>query len=253
MIGLTMTAPMPAPSHRGSLATSCRGTDDARIVGSSGTRSCNRVASSSPSIPGISMSTIATSNAPCSSAASASSPEDAVVVSTPHADRSAVISRRFVALSSTMRARRPANDPSRRSAVGVMSVTPASNVTWKVLPSPGTPLLSAVTVPPISSASRRLIASPRPVPPNRRLVDASTCVNDWKSWSIRSGGIPIPVSRIDTWNAMRSGSGDSACSTWTAISPSSVNFTALFSRLSRIWRSRLVSPTAVSGVPGSIP
>ena len=88
-----------------------------------------------------------------------------------------------------------------------MSVAPASNVTWNVLPWPGTPLLSAVTVPPISSASRRLIARPSPVPPNRRLVEASTCVNDWNRRSMRSGGIPIPVSRIATWNAMRSALG----------------------------------------------
>ena len=38
-----------------------------------------------------------------------------------------------------------------------------------------------------------------------------------------------------------------------SISPRSVNFTALFSRLSKIWRRRLTSPTTVSGVSGSIP
>ena len=47
---------------------------------------------------------------------------DAITVCMPHAPRSAVMSRRFVALSSTTSARRPSNDPSRRSAVGVMSV-----------------------------------------------------------------------------------------------------------------------------------
>ena len=46
-----------------------------------------------------------------------------------------------------------------------MSVAPTSNVTWNVLPSPDTPVLSTHTVPSISSASRRLIARPRPVPP----------------------------------------------------------------------------------------
>ena len=44
-------------------------------------------------------------------------------------------------------------------------VVPARIVTWNVLPSPGTPELSTHTVPPISSASRLLIASPKPVPP----------------------------------------------------------------------------------------
>ena len=83
----------------------------------------------------------------------------------PHAANSALIRRRFVSLSSTTSARRPSNDPSRRSAVGVMSVVPARNVMWNVLPSPGTPVLVAQAVPPISSARRRLIARPSPVPP----------------------------------------------------------------------------------------
>ena len=33
-----------------------------------------------------------------------------------------------------------------------------------------------------------------PRPPNRRVIEASTWLNDVKSLSIRSGGIPIPVS-----------------------------------------------------------
>ena len=86
---------------------------------------------------------------------------------------------------------------SRRAAApsASCSVAPHSIVTWNVLPSPGTPSLSTQIVPPISSASRRLIASPSPVPPYRRLVDASTWLNDWNSRSMRSGGMPIPVSR----------------------------------------------------------
>ena len=60
-----------------------------------------------------------------SSAASASSPsEDAHDRPSPKRESSSVISARFVALSSTTSTRRPANDPSRRSAVGVMSVDP---------------------------------------------------------------------------------------------------------------------------------
>ena len=35
--------------------------------------------------------------------------------------------------------------------------------------------------PPISSASRLLIARPRPVPPYLRVVDESACENDWNS------------------------------------------------------------------------
>jgi hypothetical protein len=36
--------------------------------------------------------------------------------------------------------------------------------------------------------------SPRPVPPNRRAVDESACVNGRKSEPIRSGSMPMPVS-----------------------------------------------------------
>ena len=58
---------------------------------------------------------------------------------------------------------------------------------------------------PSSSASRRLMASPRPVPPYRREIDASAWLNDWKSRSIRSAGMPMPVSRTSIASAQRSG------------------------------------------------
>ena len=38
--------------------------------------------------------------------------------------------------------------------------------------------------------------SPKPVPPNRRVVEASTCVNAVNRASTRLAGIPMPVSRI---------------------------------------------------------
>ena len=56
----------------------------------------------------------------------------------------------------------------------------------------------AVSEPSINSARRRLIARPRPVPPYRREIDASTWLNDWKRRPIRSGGMPMPVSRTST-------------------------------------------------------
>jgi hypothetical protein len=52
-------------------------------------------------------------------------------------------------------------------------------------------------VPPIASARRLEIARPRPVPPKRRLIDASVWLKDWKSRSMRSGGMPISVSRTE--------------------------------------------------------
>ena len=48
-------------------------------------------------------------------------------------------------------------------------------VKMNVVPSPG--VLSKVRSPPMSRASRRLIASPSPVPPYWRDVELSACVN----------------------------------------------------------------------------
>ena len=115
-----------------------------------------------------------------------------------------------------------------------MSVTPHSIATWNVLPSPGTPSLSTHIVPPMSSASRLLIASPSPVPPYLRLVVASTWLNDSNSRSTRPGGMPIPVSRTVRWYAITSARSVGSVATPTMISPASVNFTALFNRLSKI-------------------
>ena len=38
------------------------------------------------------------------------------------------------------------------------------------------------------------MTSPSPVPPKRRVVDSSACVNGWKSLAICSGDMPMPVS-----------------------------------------------------------
>ncbi len=52
-------------------------------------------------------------------------------------------------------------------------------VTVKVDPSPG--VLRTSIWPPISVTRRWQMANPSPVPPNRRVVDASACVNDENS------------------------------------------------------------------------
>ena len=44
------------------------------------------------------------------------------------------------------------------------------------------------------SARRRLMVSPNPVPPKRRVVLASCCVKGSKIASTRSGSTPMPVS-----------------------------------------------------------
>ena len=56
----------------------------------------------------------------------------------------------------------------------------------KVDPWPG--VLSTVTSPPINWAILRVIASPRPVPPYRLVVDASAWVNAWNSLRHLLGG-----------------------------------------------------------------
>ena len=59
-------------------------------------------------------------------------------------------------------------------------------------PAPGA--LSTVTSPPIIRQKWRVRARPRPVPPNRRVVDASAWVNASNRRPSCSGVIPIPVS-----------------------------------------------------------
>ena len=78
--------------------------------------------------------------------------------------------RRFVALSSTTSTDCARRGRPRPASAGWAPRRPAAaagmrTARWKTLPSPATPVLSAVSEPSISSASRRLIARPRPVPP----------------------------------------------------------------------------------------
>ena len=76
--------------------------------------------------------------------------------------------------------------------------------TKKVVPSPGTPVLSAHSRPPCIFTRLRLIGRPRPVPPALRVGDVSTWVNSWKTRSSFSFGIPMPVSetRISTLSSL---------------------------------------------------
>jgi len=87
--------------------------------------------------------------------------------------------------------------------------------------------------PPVASVSRRLITNPSPVPPYARVVELSTCMKGWNSRSIRSLGMPMPVSRTDTVSRTDFAAGPGSCCpvTVTSTSPLSVNFTALLSKL----------------------
>ena len=67
-------------------------------------------------------------------------------------------------------------------------------VKMKVEPLP-MPSLSACISPPIISARRLLMASPRPVPPNLRVVDESACEKDWNRRAMLLSEMPMPVSR----------------------------------------------------------
>ena len=108
---------------------------------------------------------------------------------------------------------RPASDGS--SAPGASIVNP------NVEPAPTS--LSTPISPPSIRTIRLLMASPSPVPPYRRLMDASACPNDSKRRSTASGEMPIPVS--DTSKRSRSAPASPA-KTARQTSPRSVNLTA---------------------------
>ena len=71
------------------------------------------------------------------------------------------------------------SDTCRLDSGSISRVSPVANLKraakWKTLPSPTS--LSAQMRPSIKPTKRDVIASPRPVPPCLRVVDASACVN----------------------------------------------------------------------------
>ena len=100
---------------------------------------------------------------------------------------------RFVGLSSTASTRCP---QSWNGSVSVSTVAAAcfSSVSsnQNVLPLPGS--LSSQMRPPMSSISCRVIVSPSPVPPYRRVVLPSAWVKLSNTAACCSTGMPIPVS-----------------------------------------------------------
>ena len=75
-------------------------------------------------------------------------------------------------------------------------------VNQNVLPAPG--VLRIPASPPISSDSLRVIASPRPVPPDRRVVERSACSNAVNSRGAASGAMRRSVRRNSPACACRS-------------------------------------------------
>ena len=89
-------------------------------------------------------------------------------------------------------------------------------------------------LPPIASQMARVMLRPRPVPPNLRVLELSTCTKGSKMRSSAVAAMPTPVSstRISTpWPPLVS-------VTRTRTVPCSVNLTALPTRLSSTWRRR---------------
>jgi hypothetical protein len=109
----------------------------------------------------------------------------------------------------------------------------------KVLPRPTT--LVAVMVPFIASTRRRTMASPRPVPPKRRVVEASAWVKGWKSRSSTCGLMPMPLSVTSSTSC------PSRTKSRASTRPTVVNLSAFDSRLSATWRSRTGSPATYEG------
>ena len=129
----------------------------------------------------------------------------------------------------------------------------------KVLPTLGSD--STQISPCIISTSWRQMHRPRPVPPWRRVVEASTCRKGWKSWPRNSGAIPTPVSRTKQMICTRRCSGqvsEGSGSAWPCLSvtqicpPGPVNFTALVTRFMMICWRRPASPISAICMFGSM-
>ena len=143
--------------------------------------------------------------------------------------------------------------PSAGAGAGSGAAAAAGSVagmrTRKVLPAPGA--LRTPTSPPSSSPNARVSDRPRPVPPKRRVVEASACSKRWNSRDICSSDMPRPVSVTE--NSIQSVSSGPPGSRVAdrVIRPPSVNFAALLSRLSSTWRTRVMSECMLPTLPPS--
>mmetsp|Transcript_10650 Transcript_10650/g.33738 ORF Transcript_10650/g.33738 Transcript_10650/m.33738 type:complete len:221 (-) Transcript_10650:1003-1665(-) len=132
-----------------------------------------------------------------------------------------------------------------------LASTSSSSFTKKVDPSPGVD--STATDPPIISASSLQINRPRPVPPNSRVVDESTCENSWNSFRCPSSSMPMPVSCTANvhmrWRARFASARGSASSydTLSFTNPFDVNLSAFDTRLCNTCRNRVGSPSTRTG------
>ena len=142
-------------------------------------------------------------------------------------------------------------NPSSSGWTEVFGASTALKTAVKVtaLPLPG--LLSIAIWPRIRWTNRWLITRPRPVPPNLRVIEPSAWVKAWKSWSMTSCSIPVPVSV--TWKRKPMVSSTTSQTVAETVTlPHSVNLIALLTRLNNTWPSRMGSPRRDGVTPGSI-
>ena len=112
------------------------------------------------------------------------------------------------------------------------------SVSSKVDPTPTSERTSIC--PPMWRARRCAMARPSPVPTRRVGELRPPCTNGLNTcWSC-AGAMPGPVSRTRT--VRRAWSSSATTEACTSTSPRSVNFTALATRFSAIWRMRCASP-----------
>ena len=194
----------------------------------------------------------------------ASRPSCARVSCRPLSCSTAATRSRFSLESSTTSRRPPTNRrasarPTDTSAGALAScglirrtVAPSSGTTGRtivnVLPVPTT--LETVRSPPIALASRRLMVSPSPVPPKRRVVDVSACVKGSKIASSLSAGMPMPVSITSISRRIVVPSSIQRSRTVTA--PCWVNLIALPTRLVIVCRRREGSARIEAGTGAGI-
>ena len=189
-----------------------------------------------PSMPGIFQSMTTSSNGLSLSAlsisSSASLPDAARKTSKENDSRISCKISREVALSSTTSTFNPRrSDAGTKRLFTVSFPIPKSAVKWKVVPLPDS--LSIQISPPIIFTRRLLMVSPKPVPPYLRVVEVSAWEKAWNSLACCSGVMPMPVSRTENCRVTLS-SDLFDILVVTTISPFSVNFIALFPRLTRI-------------------
>ena len=122
-------------------------------------------------------------------------------------------------------------------------------VKWKVLPWPGEEVRPME--PCMALTMRWLMARPRPVPPNLRVVEESPWENVWKRRWRWSSVMPMPESSMAKRMAGES-LGDEAGERERETWPERVNLMALLTRLMRIWRSLVGSERMTGGVSGAM-